>query len=491
MEYHISAPQPDRVISATDILPDQTDNCSKAFERLQAIYLTPQAIRKDILTPMPALHAKGSLYKTTLEVCATEYDDFSQLDVYADQVLRQINRKRNQTSHERIISYIRAYSGLTAIATNELRPQHIVVGQNINIITDVLAYKLVQGIDSPEELFQIATMSETLGRTAASMNLVKHGAKFAVLTDKATERATSIHYLEALAGLSDQDMLDAANHTEDSEIISALFEDSLSSRAYGVKPAYINDSRGGSLVFDEPAAPYDVAGGKTTYISPLMLDVHAVAEVIHNSEQDPREPNWSQETLYQAGDSGYSIRQFSGLSPLKMFKLGADGELYHDSQCRRPLKEIALRSDATYTAYRNLQLDVISHFHDLTHQISEQGDVQRTLTAQSLQAFPREAGSQRDATGKLVVPRLVTERSQEAERDDQEDEAPRRSVRKHDVVWHIRRLPEGWKASPRAYALAQDLGITLDANETIVKEHSRGNEKLGRVAIHSIVTLNA
>ncbi len=48
------------------------------------------------------------------------------------------------------------------------------------------------------------------------------------------------------------------------------------------------------------------------------------------------------------------------------------------------------------------------------------------------------------------------------------------TFRRHGVVWHIRRLPKGYRPSLQARELAKEFGITLGAHETFVRAHERG-----------------
>ncbi len=69
---------------------------------------------------------------------------------------------------------------------------------------------------------------------------------------------------------------------------------------------------------------------------------------------------------------------------------------------------------------------------------------------------------------------LVSQLEREVEEAERVTQA--RSMRKHDVIPHIRRLPPGKKASPEARRLAsEDFGIELADGETFVKKHTRGN----------------
>lgn len=84
----------------------------------------------------------------------------------------------------------------------------------------------------------------------------------------------------------------------------------------------------------------------------------------------------------------------------------------------------------------------------------------------------------------LIVPRLRTfdhvnqlVRDLEIEVEQGIDETvlrARHDMRRHDVVWHVRRLPSGKHPTAEAVARAAEFGIVLADNETFVRPHERG-----------------
>lgn len=77
---------------------------------------------------------------------------------------------------------------------------------------------------------------------------------------------------------------------------------------------------------------------------------------------------------------------------------------------------------------------------------------------------------------------LEAAETQAQEVQDTPSSAASTSSRKHHVTEAFRRtLPEGYRASAHARALAEKLGISLAENETLVKKHDRGNPALGEV----------
>ena len=94
----------------------------------------------------------------------------------------------------------------------------------------------------------------------------------------------------------------------------------------------------------------------------------------------------------------------------------------------------------------------------------------------------------------LLVPRIRLLKNQPElienhfrEETEQADERIRRLLRKHEVVGHIRALPDGYCPSLEARELAERLGINLAKNETWVKRHARGSEEVGIITSHEAI----
>ncbi len=94
-------------------------------------------------------------------------------------------------------------------------------------------------------------------------------------------------------------------------------------------------------------------------------------------------------------------------------------------------------------------------------------------------------GREMPFTPAIVVPRLralenpqhlVEELEREVEQADEETiRRSREAIRRHEVVAHVRRLPEGHHPSAEARRVArEELGIELADNETYVRKHERG-----------------
>ncbi len=80
---------------------------------------------------------------------------------------------------------------------------------------------------------------------------------------------------------------------------------------------------------------------------------------------------------------------------------------------------------------------------------------------------------------------LLRELETEIEKADTETSKRAREISRHGVIWHIRRLPQGKRATPEARRRAKEHGIVLAENETYVRPHERGKGELKPVAHHA------
>lgn len=77
---------------------------------------------------------------------------------------------------------------------------------------------------------------------------------------------------------------------------------------------------------------------------------------------------------------------------------------------------------------------------------------------------------------------LLRELETEIEQADADTTKRSREISRHEVIWHIRRLPQGKKPTPEARKRAEEHGIVLAENETYVRPHERGKGELKVVA---------
>lgn len=80
---------------------------------------------------------------------------------------------------------------------------------------------------------------------------------------------------------------------------------------------------------------------------------------------------------------------------------------------------------------------------------------------------------------------LLKELEEEIEKADADTTKRAREISRHEVIWHIRRLPKGKKPTPEARKRAEEHGIVLAENETYVRPHERGKGELREVVHHA------
>ncbi|HSX06999.1 MAG TPA: hypothetical protein VLG92_04730 [Candidatus Saccharimonadia bacterium] len=278
--------------------------------------------------------------------------------------------------------------------------------------------------------------------------------------------------------------VDAEQLRLESEHSRLLFEKILSTRRYGMKPGYIAYEGGGTLIFNPAMDFNDVP--EVRQMHPIMATGASVAFIIHSRKQ--RHTTLKLETTRDISEA-LSL-DMGPLDPIIRLELGPDGELYTDRDCRTSFLAIAVEC-GKYAAYRTLQAEVVADYFDLTHPAADVARIKQAAQSVPVDSQRNRDQSPRDTIERLVVPRAYFYSQSEAGgvRPSTDEEEPAiRTVRRHDVTWHIRVLPEGWHASPEAHETAASLGVKLKAGETIVRAHSRGAAEIGQVVAHFFVS---
>jgi hypothetical protein len=235
---------------------------------------------------------------------------------------------------------------------------------------------------------------------------------------------------------------------------------SMASRKYGTKPAYTEASIGGSWIF------YD----GDEYRRNILREAHNVvlprfAAVVYHSP------------LTELGNvrMGIDSHSFNGMGDLKYIGgglgaaqpdfhvvIGLDGTINFDYECLQPIDRLLAGNPQ---AAQKLKAEIASNFYDLSMPIDDNSPkLPRNYSGMS-ELERRDF----DPVLRLLVPRI----RRLTEPEPPTVEKPR-TVREHDVVWFVRPLPQGWKASPEAIENARRVGVTLEPNETFVRAHKRG-----------------
>jgi len=270
---------------------------------------------------------------------------------------------------------------------------------------------------------------------------------------------------------------------QDTEKISPLFELARKQQRYGVKMGYKKQAhQSGSLVYIPNLAKDRDLTNSNLNIHPLALaqSHEALCHVI-----DSPLSRFGKNLRFKEVVKDDTFALTTDFDARGGFDILPGGEL-RMSGTTILLRDLALRYDK-YTTYRRLQAEVLANYLDLTNPMTEHDWIAPTdmYSSRNPQSSPRQQAPC-DIVRDMLIARLPGSRNNTAHEDDRNH--GNREVRLHGVVWHIRQLPAGWKASPGAEELAAQAGITLREGETFVRPHSRGSKNLGEVAVHRFVS---
>lgn len=245
----------------------------------------------------------------------------------------------------------------------------------------------------------------------------------------------------------------------------------MAERKYGVKPAYIEASIGGSWIY------YD----KDDYMDlvPINFEPRYAAVVFHTHKDELTSLKIKKEVQRYSNNGQVTVLTgaLEDAQPDARFTIGYDGEIYLDDSLLNPVRRVL---KDTPGAYESLQAEIIANLHDLSVSAG-------TIDVERMPNFTQLSDTEKknyDPVLQLLVPRM-----KRVYHGEESDEVSRTTVREHDVVWFTRKLPEGWRASPEAIALAEKHNITLEPNETFVRKHKRG--KGNPVQGHKIVSVSS
>ncbi len=166
--------------------------------------------------------------------------------------------------------------------------------------------------------------------------------------------------------------------------------------------------------------------------------------------------------------------------PLFAVELGKNGELI--SSGGMELDIIAKRMDCDL-GLESLRSQILAIYSDLVVPVYITELYEQELRLPSADYSDAEVPTPYEGLRRIVLARqkVLTVLKDDILRDlaAQIDEVPNRQARQmaeHDVIWHIRKLPRGYRASQQARGEAAQYGVELaDYGETFVQEHKRGN----------------
>lgn len=233
-----------------------------------------------------------------------------------------------------------------------------------------------------------------------------------------------------------------------------LTKEVMENRKYGTKSAYIHASVGGSWIYYDgedwtrmKCGPNDTTG--------QFANVAAVAA--YSPYRDFDDLRFKVRTnehgdIEHTGDISDKVQT--------LIYIGKDGVLSFDPD---GLDDIRYNMQATPMQEARLRAEVVSNFYDL----SMPGGVRRVSPGEG-SVLDRD-DPDLDPIQDLLIPRVKTIGSH-----DNADDDIIRTVRGHSVVWFVRSLPNGYRATPDAVAAARKYGVVLKDGETFVRPHSRG-----------------
>lgn len=287
------------------------------------------------------------------------------------------------------------------------------------------------------------------------------------------------------------DVIDAAREQascETAQLMSGLRE----LRKYGVKPCFFQDGMlhapQDAWVFMDPTVlNRDIDMGKSLEDPMALVSLASRAQLARIGADEKR---------FDYGEMGRSEGLKLSFDPHILAVQDAKGEFFSPGSmgiisCREIFARVGKEEQ-----YEFLRYTQALRLFDLVVPVSMVPNHQPE--ARGILAKMRKiVAGKKDPIQDLMLPRLKTldDMSRvldELEREvdaDQAETLARVSTerRRHDVVWHIRKLPAGKQASPEARQAAAEHGISLSPNETYVRAHKRGSgeEILSHRAVRS------
>lgn len=293
-----------------------------------------------------------------------------------------------------------------------------------------------------------------------------------------TNKQIAVNHIKMLPGEAEETSQIDALH--DSQDIADLFEIHRRKQRYGVKMGYKKqDFQEGSLVY-APNIAHEVyaADLHSANYHPITTarEYESLCHVI-----DSPVSSFKKKIAYKDTTEGGARSHKINIAARGAFDILPNGELRANGS-NLLLRDIAVKY-GKYSAYRQLQAEVLADYLDLTNP----ADAPLKESQPSETAIETERGTRTpsDVVRDILLARLPNRRT--GEQTDKDTPQSTREVRLHGVVWHIRQLPSGWRASPNAEELAQQAGITLKDGETFVRPHKRGSKALGEVVTHHLV----
>lgn len=242
----------------------------------------------------------------------------------------------------------------------------------------------------------------------------------------------------------------------------AILAKIVSSRKYGIKNCYFVDGpllpKGAAWTFNDPEF-YQLIWRRDQLLAVVQLTENA--EDLENARIETLEDHRGQVNHVGYWHSHEFL--FCGF-------LDKKGNIWLDGHLEMSLESILSAAGSRYvTVYPILKLVLLSHLLDLVVPV----EVAAAFPSMGTAGTPRLADDCENCRPKIYLPRLRAARGEVVIEPENSDHR-QVTIRAHEVVWHLRRLPGGYRPSMEATTLAVEHGITLAENETFVRSHIRG-----------------
>ena len=248
-------------------------------------------------------------------------------------------------------------------------------------------------------------------------------------------------------------------------------------RGYGIKscyffsPLFLKDSSNVFIVLDEMLGLED-ARFRGRAQTDIMANI-----TISNKPRGPLDTEVTEEE-FTSRTKATVIRIAESFA---FFSIDNAGEFHTSFFSRIPLRRVFEKENASIQ-YEFWKAFMLTRLYDLTRRASVVAKMpsvdafEKGLIKERQGFLGRQKGVKSVDYKTLMLPRIKYIDQKPSTQIDDEDKE-RRFVDRHKVTWFTRRLPINYHATQRAIDYAQENGVSLKDNETIVREHYRGNTK--------------
>jgi len=356
----------------------------------------------------------------------------------------------------------------------------------VNLLMSILANDFVSNIPedkAPEYLYVLDFARDKFLNSEVKIKPPSvcdwYATKIEVIKQFLINKLADYEYIDNLHSEKDTEYYDDETVKRDNELISEIFTGALKNRHYGIKYGYINQKNNqGSYIFSDTNLISSDNAFYDEYVS-----ANSLAYVIDTPETSIRK-----KVVAEYGKSNRKgITTITGfnIATRGLLSINKDGSISINGNIESA--EYLARNRGSYLSFRKMQAELLSDLIDLVTPADYVTEVDSASAEGQDGKMPKKERFD-EVISRMLIPRIQTLIDSDNYDNilDIEDK-PKRAVRLHGVVWHIRRLPTNWHASPEAMKMALEADIELGDNETFVREHQRGSKELGEIALNKLV----